>query len=157
MLPISDEQKKMIHTLKSRLGLDEELYRETLFNSFNVDSSKKLSREQARRLIISLKESAVQAKVWKNNRSMNKYKYDNLGKRDGMATPRQLRMLESIWKDVSYQKTEQSRLEAFNQFLSNRFGVDDIKWVESNMVSKIVNTLKAMKAQQAQKESQCLQ
>lgn len=147
MLPISGEQKKMIHTIKAQLGMDEETYKEILWSAYKVDSSTRLSRQEARELIDMLKKSAVQAGVWTNNRGFKKYKYDNLGKREGMASPKQLRMIESMWQDVSFVKEEKARLEALDTFLSNHFGVDKLIWVESEMVSKIVNTLKTMRTQ----------
>ena len=151
-MTITNEQKKTIHTLKNALSMDDETYRETLWLGYKVESSVKLTRRQARELIDTLKKSAVQAGRWQNNRSFRKYKYDNLGYRDGMASPRQLRMIEALWKDVSFVQDEQARLEALEVFLSNHFGVDKIIWIEATMVGKIKKTLEQMKAQKAQKE-----
>lgn len=51
MKPISKNQIKLIHTAKSQLGLDDNLYRDILLNLFGVSSSTELSVRQGIELI----------------------------------------------------------------------------------------------------------
>lgn len=139
------KQKAIIHQLTAALGIDRDVYKEMLYTSYKVESSKDLNYRQATTFISLLKKKAVEAGVWECKKSFNKHKYSNLGNRDGFATPKQLRMIEVMWKEVSYQKTEQEKEEALNTFLLNHFGVSHLKWLEQDMVSKVVATLRAMK------------
>jgi hypothetical protein len=147
-----NKQKAMIHQLSGKLNLDKELYREILQDRYKVNSSKDLTYRQASDFISYLKKQALDAGVWERKKSFQKHKYSNLGHREGMASPKQLRMIEALWKEVSYVQDETARLEALNTFLSKHFGVDKLIWVESNMVGKVKRTLEQMKVQKAQKE-----
>lgn len=148
MRAITDDQKRTIKTLAGKLAMSDDIYRDMLFNRYKVDSCKQLSHSQARELIDSLKQSAITANVWSANKSFRKYKYDNLGNREGYASPAQLRKIDAMWKEVSFQKTEKDKEDALNTFLLNHFGVSHIKWIEKDMVNKVIATLKVMKKQQ---------
>lgn len=153
MLLVTNDQIKKIKTLQGRLGIDDDTYREILFNNYNVNTCKKLNRKQAKEILDAWSKDAEKQGNWTNHKkSFQKHKYDNLGYRKGMASPKQLRMIEAIWKDVSYVQDEKARLEALDTFLSKHFGVDNIIWIESGMIQKIKHTLEKMKAQKAQKE-----
>ena len=89
-------QIKKIHTLKNVLTLEDEVYREMLM-SYNVQSSKNLSYFDAVLFIRALEDKAVSLNLWQKQ----PLKYANLS-RDDMATPAQLRMIEGLWRELSY-------------------------------------------------------
>ena len=59
-------QIKRIHTLKSILGLEDDLYRDMLF-SFGVCTSKDLTFTEAGVLLDILETKAVEKNLWKSN------------------------------------------------------------------------------------------
>lgn len=140
---LNPDQLKKIHTLRRQIGMDEEQYRDMLKDNFSVESSKDLTLLQARDLLDRLDrilnggQLKAPFKKWEN--------YDG---RAGMATAAQLRMVEAMWKDVSRQKTAPEREAALKEFLSSRFQIADITWMEKKHVQKVVKTLKVMLRQQ---------
>lgn len=132
------KQIKVIHTLKNRLGWSDEEYRRFLSeqtNGFCV-SSLEIGDELLSKIINKMKALAGQ----EYNR-----RYEDLRNREGMASPKQLRMIEAMWKDVSRAKTDEERLKALRAFLLNRFGVSDLRFLESSQVRKVVEALRKMK------------
>lgn len=74
-----------------------------------------------------------------------KERYDELGLRDGMATPAQLRKIEAMWMQVSRMPNHTAREKALQGFLKRIVGVQQIEWVEDWMVQKILNAIQHMK------------
>jgi phage gp16-like protein len=130
------KQIKVIHTLKNRLGWSDEEYRRFLSeqtNGFCV-SSLEIGDELLDKIISKMRRLANQY-----------YKYEDLDGREGMASPKQLRMIEAMWKDVSRAKSDDERLKALRAFLLNRFGVSDLRFLESWQVRKVIEALKNMR------------
>lgn len=147
-----NKQKSMIHQLTSLLGIEKDVYKEMLFNGFKVESSKDLTYEQASELISSLKKDAVAAGLWEYKKSFNKHKFSNLqGRESNMASPKQLRMIEAMWADYSKADTSETRAKAFRVFLSKRFGVSDIQFIDKPTASKVIYTLVKMVRQKLSK------
>ncbi len=149
---ITDWQKKRIHVLAARLGIydkaDDTLYRDMLEARTGVRTCLDLSYAAAQDLINQLEDEAQNAGIWKRPRwtsETGRRKYEHLGYRMGMANPAQLRMIDAMWKDVSYQKTDEEKERAFNRFLLSHFHIAAIEWVEDWMVRKIVETIEAMR------------
>jgi len=72
-------------------------------------------------------------------------RYDELGVRDGMATPAQLRKIEASWMNVSRMPNHTAREKALLGFLKRICGVQQMEWVEDWMVQKILNAIQHMK------------
>jgi len=136
---ITSQQIKLIHTLKGKLGLADDVYR-SMLSDYHVFSSTQLTAAGADQFIYMLEKNAERAGKW--TRPFKKYA--NLTGRRGMATPKQLRMIEGMWRDVSNATTGIGREAALKTFLS-RFGVTSIESIEYWQVSKVVNALQAMK------------
>jgi hypothetical protein len=153
---INNRQKRRIHHLASRIGLIEKVkdgvYRDLLERWFRVRSCLALTGEQADLCIRRLTYIAIKMGVWEA--SERRTKYDNLGKRPGMASPKQLRMIEALWVDVSYQKTYTAKLEAFRRFLLGHYRIDDLRFLEARDVGKIIDTLLAMKSADARRRGE---
>jgi len=134
---IDKNQIKIIHTLKNMLGMDDDTYRAMLAGNYKVDSCKDLSYMQAKSLIIRLSGDAKSVGSWKSSNSV---------KRVGMATAKQIAMIEGMWKEVSRASNYVDRKKALRSFLERIVGVSDVRFLESLQVKKVVEALKAMVA-----------
>jgi phage gp16-like protein len=145
-------QIKKIHALKNRLGWSDEQYRGYLMTEGEgfATSCKDLSEQEAERLIRQMELAAAAKGVWEMRgassveRGASK-KYDELGDRPGMATPKQLRMIEAMWAEVSYYRNAEARERALRYFLNHITGVDDLRFVEAWQVRKVVKALQKIK------------
>ena len=140
---VINRQIKKIHTLVSALGWKNEWYRDNLHGYFNVESSKDLTYHQASGYIDILKRQAVSAGVWKTPKDY----YEDLSDREDMATPRQIRMLQAMWKDISTATTTEEREKGLRGMLLRIVKVEDIRFLERKDVRKMVNCFTAMKRQ----------
>ena len=136
----SASQIKKIHTLKNILGLDNELYREILF-AFKVESSKNLTYMQATDLIEVLEQKAVAKNIWQKK----PLKYSTLKRNINMATPAQLRMIESLWKEVCYIDNEKFAKKSLRKFLKSKFKIDDIMFLTKTNATKVIQGIKNIK------------
>ncbi len=123
-----------IHVLKSKLGIPEEHYRDMLAG-YNVCSSTNLSFENGKDFIRKLEERATERGIPAHRNPP----------RD-MATPGQIALVKRLWEQVSRQETESKRLIALNNFIAKKWKISRIEWLPSEIVPKIVRTLKAMGA-----------
>ena len=94
---VTISQIRKIHTLKSIIGLDDDLYRDMLM-SFGVQTSKDLTYVEAVIFLEILEEKAVALNRWKKLPK----KYSDLNRSDNMATDAQLRMIEGMWREICY-------------------------------------------------------
>ncbi len=77
-----------------------------------------------------------------------KDRFEDLGYRDGMAVPFQLRKIEAMWMGVSYQPNRRDKEQALGRFLKRIAGVEHLRFVEDWQVQKIVKAIEAMKRNQ---------
>jgi hypothetical protein len=140
---ITKQQIKLIHTLKSKLKLSDEEYRLRL-SDYWVNTSKNLSYDEAEDFITKLKKEAIEKGVW-TNRFNRSSRFNELAGREGMATPAQLRMIEAMWKKVSYTHDPAKRQSALRKILFRIAKVEDLRFLRSKDVSKIVNAFKNMR------------
>lgn len=151
---ITPKQIKKIHALKNRLGWSDEQYREYLMSEGDgfAMSCKDLSETEADRLIKKMELAAAAKGVWKiGNRQEaigDRKKYDDLGERPGMATPKQIRKIEAMWADVSYYRNQEARERALRYFLKHIAGVDRLEFLEARQVSKVLKAIEKMKERQ---------
>jgi hypothetical protein len=162
---ITPKQIKKIHALKNRLGWSDEQYREYLMSEGDgfAMSCKDLSETEADRLIKKMELAAAAKGVWKirggdspDSTTPNgvrksgtvPLKYDELGERPGMATPKQIRKIEAMWRDVSYYRNQEARERALRYFLKHIAGVDRLEFLEARQVSKVLKAIEKMKERQ---------
>ncbi|MBP5202272.1 DUF1018 domain-containing protein [bacterium] len=127
MFMVTPKQVKLIHTLLSRAGLDDENYRDILAR-YGAESCKTLTQASATLLIREL------SRIVEQRRSLSD------------ATPAQRRLLLALWNQVSRAVTPEDKRAAFNTFLNNRFSIKGLDKVRRDEVEKIVKTLEAMGA-----------
>lgn len=152
-MKVTKEQIKRIHTLAGALGIEDDDRRADMKAMYGKNSSTELTYGQADEYIQHLERRAIEAGVWRHpNRRKVRQKYDELGHRPGMATPAQLRLIESHWAAVSWQSEPQAREAALKMFLFKHYRVGGLMMVRKGLVSKIVHTLKIMKQQNAKPE-----
>ncbi|MEW5745248.1 MAG: regulatory protein GemA [Nitrospirota bacterium] len=147
MQRIDKRQIRLIHTLKSALKLADDNYRARVQEVHGFSgTSKDLTSDEAEQLIKALEAEAVARGAWQR-RTSRKSKYEDLGERSGMASPKQLRMIEAMWKDVCRYHAEDERARALRSFLFKRFKVSDPKFITSRQASKIIFSLENMRGQ----------
>jgi hypothetical protein len=139
-------QVMRLHVLKQHLRMSEQDYRAAL-GGYGVATCKDLLYQQAAELINKFEAEAVQRGVWvkRDRPAAVALKYDNLGKRPGMSSPAQLRMIEAMWMDVSTQPTREAKERAMNHFISRITGIDNITWLDPVSARMVVRAIEAMK------------
>ena len=142
---ITTEQIKMIHTLKNAMTLDDQVYRESIYNLFRVTSSKDLDCEQATSLIEVMKDTALKFGVWEERADKRK-RFNDLGERGGMASPEQLRKIEAQWQEVSRVEQPEDKAKALRHFVERIAKVSDLRFLDFAGAGKVLNALKAMLA-----------
>ena len=140
----SAEQRQKIGYLRRLLNLDDDLYYDMLAH-YGAASSKDLTVNDAYILINTLRNDAKAAGVWKPKASFQKYKYNNLNDRKGMASAKQLRYIEAMWNDISKAKNNNEKSYALRAFIKRITGKDALNFLTSKDVSKVIEALKAMR------------
>lgn len=133
---------KKIHALVAALKIDDDLYREILWNRFNTRSSKELTNFQADQLIEELEKIAIQKGVWK--KSAFKQKHEALDGRPGFASTAQLALIESTWTKVSKMETPELKAKALRGFILKVAGVSDLRFLNKSGAGKVIIALRSM-------------
>ena len=147
------QQRQLIGYLRKVLCISEDTYREILW-TWGVESSKELTAIQAETLLNQLKEQAIGCGRYqpKAKYKSQKWKYNNYSDRDeSMASPAQLRMIEGIWLEVSYQTNDMDRETALNNLCERITGKARLVFITKSEVSKIVKAIKVMKFNKEEK------
>ncbi len=137
----SAKQRQKIGYLRKLLNLDEDVYREILAD-YEVNSSTQLLDVQADELIRRLQTHAISLGIY-----VPKYffqKYSNLAGRRGMGTPKQLRKIEVMWKQVSNQPTDVTKERALNRFILRITGKQRLNFLTQEDVSKVIKAIETM-------------
>ncbi len=143
------KQRQEIGYMRKILGIDEDTYREMLNSFKGAKSSKDLTDTDAKIFLNSLRDKGKQIGVFKPVKQyiFQKYKYNDLGERDGMASPAQLRKIEAMWYKVSHQTDDISRQKALNYFAKRLTGKENLKFLESKDAHILIKALDAMQKQ----------
>lgn len=144
-MQITKEQIKIIHTLKSSLKLDDRAYR-AILEGFRVVSSRDMDYRAADELIVLLKGRAMASGAWKPAQ-----RHSEVGSRDGMASPAQMRKIEAMWMHVSNRPTTDEKRKALHHFLDRRFQVSRLEWLPQHYVGRVIRVLEIMVQQQRSK------
>lgn len=139
---ITAGQIKKIHTIKSRLGWSDEEYRRFIADWW-VNTSKDLSYEGAVEVIRSMEAEAVKCGV--RSAGCGVKRYEELAGRPGMASPRQLRMIEAMWAGVSRVRGQGARAAALRHFLKRLIGVEEMRFIEAVQTHMVIEAMKWMR------------
>lgn len=148
------KQRQLIGYLRKLLCLSEDVYHDILW-TWGVDSSKELTAVQAETLLNQLKQQAIGCGKYtpKAKYKTQKWKYNNYSDRDAeMASPAQLRMIEGLWFEVSYQSNDTDREIALNKLCERITGKSRLVFITKLEVRKIVQAINAMKSKREDKE-----
>jgi Tfp pilus assembly protein PilP len=145
--PITPAQVKRIHTIVGILKIDDDTYRAALDSRFNVTTCKDLNLSQAQTFLQELEALAI-----KNYHQLPEpqkaekqpERYSNLDNRPGMATPAQLRKIESMWQGVSIIPDQDARNRALRSFVLRIAKVADLRFLDRDGASKVINALNVM-------------
>lgn len=141
---ITNRQKKKIHAIVHALKMPDDDYHNLLNKWFGVETCLKLNFRQAEVTIQRLEYIASKMGKWEH-RADNRTKYNELGRRPGMASPAQLRMIEAMWHEVSYQEDAGSKDRALGKFIFNYFQISSLRFLESWQAKKMIRVLEEMK------------
>jgi hypothetical protein len=145
----SKSQLARIHIAAKDLGLDDVVYRQILINETGKRSAADLTYGQAR-TVIEYFESAG----WKPKNEGSGFNVEHRtlnierpsGQKNGFASPRELRMIQGMWADLSYAPKDRQQ-GALREFLSRKFGCSDLRFLSDIGAQKVINALVAMKRQ----------
>ena len=138
------KQRQELGYVRKLCGLDEDTYKEILMDTYRVESSKELTRWQIKQFINKLRDDAKQMGSFKPKKNFNFCKYNNLSNRQGMASPAQLRKIEAMWKDVSYQKTSEDREKALKAMIKRICDKDAMEFLTAKDVRKVIKAFENM-------------
>ncbi len=144
------KQRQLIGYFRKLLKFDEDTYKDVIA-FYNVTSSTQLNYSDAEDLIERLKSQATGMGLYIRNTGNNWQKYQNMAGRYGMATPKQLRYIEVLWKNVSIKLTDEDKEKALNRFIYRITGKQRLNFLTYQDVSKVIEAIKAMEKQKAGK------
>jgi phage gp16-like protein len=130
---------KLIHTAKTKLGLDDEDYR-AMLNSVaeGKTSSKELTDHQALNLIAAFEKIGFES----TNQNHKNYK-DLKSRAPKYASDAQLRMIEAMW--MSSPAVRVKTKDALNAFVKRIAFVDRLEWLYKSKVHKVVKAIQELK------------
>lgn len=130
-------QIKMIHSLKSALKLDDDVYR-TVLGGYGVKSSTKLSVVKADQLIDDLTQKAVAAGVWEKRKPAAKAKATRK-----LADDAQSRMIRGIWIELhEIGAVRDSSEKALAAYVKRMTSVDALQWLDAKQAQTVIEALK---------------
>lgn len=131
---ITKAQIKQIHVLKTKLGWDDETYRNALRPYF-VDTSKELSFSEAKMFIRELSAAVLRFQILM------------------LATEKQRKMIIAKWYAVTRVAGVREKMAALNAFLKNRFNIKNLNCMRRDEVEKVAKALSAMREQEERQDA----
>lgn len=136
-MPLSKRQIALIHVAKTKLGLDDDLYRAVLVNLCGVTSSKELDQAGF--------DTVMGFFEWRGFKPMTR-NGANYGPRPGMASYAQLELIRALWFEYSQGRAGEGEL---NKWLERCFKLTSLRFLDKATAPKVITALKAMKTRAA--------
>jgi hypothetical protein len=139
---ITAGQIKKIHALANALAIDEDTYRAALESRFGASTSKALTLREAGKLIDEWEYEAIRQHVWRQSEAREKFM-----KRPyipGMATPSQLRLIDTLWQEVSREVIQEKRDKNLRHYIQRIAKVADVRFLTSDAARKVITAIKKM-------------
>lgn len=136
-MPLSKRQNALIHVAKTKLGLDDDLYRAVLVNLCGVTSSKELDQAGF--------DTVMGFFEWRGFKPMTR-NGANYGPRPGMASYAQLELIRALWFEYSQGRAGEGEL---NKWLERCFKLTSLRFLDKATAPKVITALKAMKTRAA--------
>ncbi|MBO7126649.1 DUF1018 domain-containing protein [bacterium] len=135
---VTKEQIKQIHTLKGKLGWDDDFYRMVL-GKYNVKSSKEMTCSQANRLISEM----MRAAGVMPDAKAGYYPAQSTKSKVVKPTKAQVYAITAIWSRVSRAEGSEAKRAALDSFIYNKFG-KTLETLTRAEASKVIVILKKM-------------
>jgi hypothetical protein len=137
---ISTPQKTILHVAKSKLGWDDDTYRQVLVRIAGVTSSKDLDAEGFRAVMGFAEYCGFRPLASGAPR---------YGNRPGFATFAQLELIRELWREIH--RDTVCNDEHLLAWLAKYHKVDSLRFVTMDGARKVITALKAWKARGSQK------
>ena len=144
-LAISPGQIRAIKSMARRVFRSDEEYREALWAQCRVRSCKELKGAKIEFFIRYLKKCLGQGQERTGNGGPKTE--DRRPETGGLN--REMRYILRLWDRVS-RAPEAERARALRHFLKNRFGVEEVRWLNPDTTWRVIEALKAMAARAPQ-------
>lgn len=153
------KQIQLIHIAKHELNIKDLIYRDILRANSGKESAKDLTPGEANKVLdhlkalgwkiksskaVDSKQLAVDSNCQPSTGHRQPKRHDDLGKRPGMATPAQLRLIEVTW--VNNQHVREKTPEALRKFIEHRFGISGLRFIEGRDVGKVLKAIGSIKS-----------
>lgn len=119
-----------IHIAKKDLGLDDETYRAVLAREAGVESSKDLDREGF----------AAVMDYFNRCGYRSPYMKETYGRRRGMASPSQVKLIRALWREWSGSDDE----AALNRWIERFYHVTTLRFLKPDKAGQAITGLKHM-------------
>lgn len=136
-MPLSKKQIALIHVAKTKLGLNDDLYRAVLVNLCGVTSSTELDQAGF--------DTVMGFFEWRGFKPMTR-NGANYGPRPGMASYAQLELIRALWFEYSQGRAGEGEL---NKWLERCFKLTSLRFLDKATAPKVITALKAMKTRAA--------
>ncbi len=136
-MPISRNQKALLHVAKAKLRLSDELYRSALVQIAGVTSSTELEREGF--------EAVMGLFEHLGFRPLDR-RGPAYGARAGMASFAQIELIRALWAEYTRDRAGEAEL---NTWLLRCFRVSALRFLTAEAAPKVITALKAMKKRAA--------
>ncbi|GGX96719.1 hypothetical protein GCM10007160_25430 [Litchfieldella qijiaojingensis] len=127
---------KLLHVAKKQLGFDDGDWRDLLEEVAGCRSSRELDLAGFESVMRCLNQLG-----FKSTCAAGPY-----GRREGMATPEQIRLIQRLWSD--YSLTDEPR--ALDHWLEHSFGISSLRFANAGTAGKAITALKRMVARRQQ-------
>lgn len=133
-MTISAKQIQVIHVAKSKLGLSDDDYRDILRQEAGVASCRDLDATGF---------EAVMRRFKRLGFSTGKAPQSSFGDRPGMASPQQVDLIRSLWREY---KGDDASDQTLGRWLERTFHVSAVRFLGYDAARKVIGALKIMKA-----------
>lgn len=121
---------KLLQVAKKRLGFDDDEWRDLLEEVAGCRSTSELDLEGFEAMMRCLGQLGFEST----------YAAGPYGRRQGMATPDQVRLIRRLWDEYS----THDEAAGLDHWLERSFGVSNLRFVDSVVAGKAITALKAM-------------
>jgi len=135
-MALPNSKTRILHVARRQLGLDDDAYRDVLFNAAGVRSAKDLDGTGFDLVMRRFAELGFQSTSRRKP----------LAARRDMASPAQVQLIRELWAQFT---DGQGDDRSFGKWLDGRFKVSSIRFVSRDLAPKVIGALKAMVAKRA--------
>ena len=143
--PITPGQVKLIHVMLTKQGIDDDDYREMLESLYGVDTCKKLTRQQANKLLTRLgagqKPKPAKPKPAQPKPAPPRRRDSNVAT---LATPAQHQLIHNLIREIKWRM--QPPTAAYAAWLQHNQSLAKVR--TTTEAAKVIRGLKAIKAHQ---------